>query len=216
MRAKYTAAIAAAQLLLQTTICVPVCAQSAEADVAAFARAWDGVASYSTRVTLFERKGENVQNIVMDYEFRKPSSFTVHVIDGPNKGVILNWNGGTTVYATRGRGLFGNLFKKKFSLHDPSITTIRGSSFDELSYGAILTHIKNTPGTLSEGAEESIGDIAAQSISLTPQNSSLDAGFTREVIDISTATHFPVRVQGYDGTTLVRQIVFSDIKIKGK
>lgn len=42
----------------------------------------------------------NVQNIVFDYQFRKPLSFSVRIIKGHNAGVILNWNGGTTVQAT--------------------------------------------------------------------------------------------------------------------
>jgi len=92
------------------------------------------------------------------------------------------------------------------------ITTIRGSSFDELSYGAILAHMEKTPGTLSETSGDSIDGVATKSMSLIPRGISADAGFTREVIDISTATHLPIRIQGYEGTTLVRKIDFSNIK----
>jgi hypothetical protein len=56
----------------------------------------------------------------------------VRVIKGPNAGVTLKWDGGTTAQATRGGGLFAALFKRTISLQDPLVTTIRGSSMDEL------------------------------------------------------------------------------------
>lgn len=55
----------------------------------AFARAWAGVTAYSATVAVFEQKGAQVQNVVFNYSFRKPSSVTVHVASGPNAGVTL-------------------------------------------------------------------------------------------------------------------------------
>jgi hypothetical protein len=63
----------------------------------------------------------------------------MHVLSGPNAGVAVVWGGGTTVIAHRGSGLAA-MFKKTFALHDPQATTIRGSSIDQLSFGAILLH----------------------------------------------------------------------------
>jgi outer membrane lipoprotein-sorting protein len=180
--------------------------------LAAFARAWDGVTAYSATVTVFEQKGAAVQNVVFDYTFRKPSSFTVRVIKGPNAGVTLQWDGGAAVQATRGGGLFAALFKRSIPLHDPLVTTIRGSSIDELSFGAILVHSEQTPGTVSVNPGEPIGGTATESLSLIPRDPAADAAFTRETIDLSAATHLPVRVEAYEGTTLVRRIDFSSVK----
>jgi outer membrane lipoprotein-sorting protein len=55
----------------------------------AFARAWNDVTVYSATVNVFSAKGTDAQNIVFDYTFRKPSSFVVHVVQGPNAGVTL-------------------------------------------------------------------------------------------------------------------------------
>jgi hypothetical protein len=63
-------------------------------------------------------------------------------------------------------------------LHDPLVTTLRGSSIDQLSFGAIP-----------------------------------DAGLTREVVELSAQTHLPLRVLGYEGSTLVRRIDFSNVKL---
>jgi hypothetical protein len=100
--------------------------------LAAFPRAGDGVTAYRATVTIFEQQAADVQNIVFEYRFRKPSSFLVRVIKGPNAGVTLKGDGGTTVQATRGGGLFAALFKQTLPLHNPLVTTIRGSSIDEL------------------------------------------------------------------------------------
>jgi outer membrane lipoprotein-sorting protein len=177
----------------------------------AFARAWNDVTAYSATVSVFSAKGADAQNIVFDYTFRKPSSFIVHVVAGPNAGVTLTWNGGPTVQASRGRGLF-SLLKRTISLHDPLVTTVRAESIDQLSYGAILAHAEQTPGMLAESPGESIAGTATQALSLVPSDPAADAGLSREVIEISTATQLPIRIEGYEGHALVRKIDFSDVQ----
>jgi hypothetical protein len=179
----------------------------------AFTRAWTGIAGYSATVTIFERKGAAVQNVVFDYHFRKPSNATVHVVQGQNAGVTLVWNGGATMAAHRGSG-FMSLFKRTISLHDPLATTIRGSSIDELSFGAILAHAQATPGKMSQSRGPTIGGIATDAVRLIPGKAVADTGLTYEVVEISKTTHFPARVLGYAGRTLVRRIDFSDVKLE--
>ena len=179
----------------------------------AFALAWVGISGYSTRVTVSEQLGTQAQQEVFDYTFVKPSSATMHVITGPNAGVTVVWNGGTTVVAHRGSGLSA-VFKKTFPLHDPHVTTIRGSSLDQLSFGAILTHGADTAGVVSGGNGPVIDGVPADEVSLVPTNSVIDTGFTLEVVDLSKVTHLPVRLSGYEGSALVRTIDFSNVVIK--
>lgn len=179
----------------------------------AFNRAWAATAGYSATVTVFERKGAKVQNVVFDYNFRKPSSATVRVVQGPNAGVTLVWNGGATMAAHRGSGLMAQ-FKRTMPLHDPLATTIRGSSIDQLSFGAILTHARNTPGAVSQRRGPVIGGVATDSVTLIPTTSVTNTGLTREVVEISKTTHFPMRVLGYAGSTLVRRIDYSKVKLE--
>jgi hypothetical protein len=179
----------------------------------AFASAWSRINAYSATITIFERKGEQFQNLVFDYTFRKPSGVTLHARSGPNTGVTLLWNGGSTVVGQRGSGLAG-LFKKTLSLHDPLVTSIRGASVDELSFGAILAHAEQTPGAISEYSGEIIDGIATDAVSLTPAVPASSAAFSREVVEISTTTHVPARVLGYEGALLVRKVEFSNVKIE--
>lgn len=179
----------------------------------AFTQIWENVSSYSATVIVFERQDLQVQSSVLDYTFSKPSSATVHFTAGPHSGVTIAWNGGDTVVAHRGTG-FAALFKKTFPLRDPQVTTIRGSSIDQLSFAAILAHSQGTPGIVSQEAGPAILGIPTQAVTLIPTSSVDDTGLTREVVDVSVPTGLPLRILGYQGDELVRQVDFSNIKLQ--
>lgn len=189
-------------------------AQNAEPPVwAAFKDIWKNATSYSATLIVFEWEGAEVRSSTLDYTFHKPSSATLHFTAGPNAGVTIVWNGGGTVIAHRGTGLVA-LFKRKFSLHDPRVTTIRRSSIDQLSFTAILAHSQQTPGLLFQDVGPEILDIPTEAVTLVPTSSVADTGLTREVIDIAVPTGLPLRILGYEGNTLVRQIDFSNIRLR--
>ncbi len=193
---------------------IPAQAQNAEPSAwAAFNDVWRSVTSYSATVIVFEREGKEVQSSVLDYTFRKPSSATVHFAAGPNAGVTVVWNGADTVVAHRGTGLAA-IFKKTFPLHDPKVTTIRGSSIDQLSFAAMLAHAQGTPGIVSQGVGPTILGIPTEAVTLVPSSSVADTGLTREVVDIAVPTGLPLRILGYEGDTLVRQIDFSNMRLR--
>jgi outer membrane lipoprotein-sorting protein len=179
----------------------------------AFANAWAGIKGYSATITVYERKGGVIQNMFLDYTFRKPSSATMSVIRGPNAGVTLVWNGGSTVVAHKGSGLTA-MFKRTFPLHDPQVTTIRGSSIDQLSFSAILAHALQTAGPISQSPGPTISGVVTDAVTLIPAKPANDTGLTREVVEISRTTHFPVVVLGYAGQTLVRTVDFSNVKLE--
>jgi hypothetical protein len=174
--------------------------------LSAFTAAWTAVRAYNTTITVFEQKGIVVQNVIFKYTFRKPTTVTVDVVGGQNDGVSLLWMGGTTVSAHR-KGLMA-AFKETLSLHDPKVTTIRGSSIDELGFSHILTHARATPGKITEGPGVIINGVATDAVTLVPMRPATNAGYTREVIEISRLTHFPLRITGYQGKTLERQVDF--------
>jgi hypothetical protein len=178
----------------------------------AFALTWASISGYSARVSVSEEHGAKTQQESFDYTFSKPSTATMHMVTGPNAGVTLEWNGGATVVAHRGSG-FVAMFKKTFPLHDPQVTTIRGSSIDQLSFSAILTHGADTAGVIASGTGPIIGGFATDEVTLVPANAVIDTGLTLEVIDFSKDTHLPVRLLGYESTVLVRTIEFSNVVV---
>jgi predicted extracellular nuclease len=179
----------------------PVASQSSAAtrDIAAFASAWDGVTGYTTTVAIFDQKGTQTQNLLFNYTFRKPANVTVYVVAGPNAGVTMTWDGGPSVVAHHGSG-FAAMFKRTIPLHDPLVTTLAGWSIDQLSFGAILAHGEQSAGSLSEGPAETIDGVSAHAVTLTPASAAGDDGLTREVVELSTVTHLPIRVFGYEGS----------------
>lgn len=199
--------------LAQTPSAIPAPTAAEPSALADFQRAWAKVKSYSATVIVFEREGADVQSSVLDYTFSKPASATVHFTAGANTGVTVVWGGGNTVVAHRGSGLVA-LFKKSFPLHDPQVTTIRGSSVDELSFAALIAHAQDTPGVISQEAGPSILGIPTEAVTLVPTTSATNGGLTREVVDFSTLTSLPLRVLGYQGDTLMRQIDFSNVKLQ--
>jgi hypothetical protein len=180
---------------------------------AAFTRAWAAIEGYNATVTVFERKASQVQNMVLNYTFRKPSNATVRIIQGPNAGVTLRWTGGTTLVAHRGSGLMA-IFTRTLSLHDPLAMTIRGSSIDQLSFGAILVQAQHTLGTVSQRPGEVIKGVATDAVRLIASASVSNVGLTLQVVEISKTTQLPVRMLGYEGQTLVRRIDFSNVKLE--
>jgi outer membrane lipoprotein-sorting protein len=178
----------------------------------AFARAWAGIAGYSATVTVFERKGDQVQHEVLDYNFHKPSNVTVHVIEGPNAGVTVDWNGGSTMVAHRGSGFMAQ-FKRTLSIHDSLAETIRGSSLDQLSFAAILAHAQQIAGMVSQSSGPVIDGVATDAVRLITASAASDTGLTLEGIEISKMTNLPMQVVGYEGDTLVRRIDFSNVKV---
>ena len=186
-------------------------ASAVERELDAFAHALSGVAKYSATVTIFDKKGDQSQNCVFDYTYSKPSNVRVHVISGTNTGVTLDWSGGPTIVARRG-GLI-SMFSRTLSLHDPMVTTLQGASIDQLSFGAILSHAQQEVDRLSLIPGGTIDGVAANALNLNAIGSTADPGLTREVVVMSAATHLPIRVLGYDGSTLVSSIGFSNIKL---
>jgi hypothetical protein len=178
---------------------------------AAFSHEWSGITGYSATVTVFEQKGTTDEHMVLDYTFGKPANATVHIVAGANSGVTLVWAGGDTMQAHRGSGLMASC-KRTFALNDPRVTTIRGSSIDQLSFDAFLSPAQQTPGAVSQAPGPTIDGSATDAVTLAPSASESN-GLTREVVDVSEVTHLPVRVLGYEGSVLVRSVDFSDLKL---
>jgi outer membrane lipoprotein-sorting protein len=207
-------ALACAATLAVPGITLPANAQQAPGagtEIGEFARAWSGINAYSATVTVFEQSGAQTQNVVFGYTFQKPSTVTVHVVAGTNAGVTLSWSGGSNVTARRGSG-FAALFKRTLSLHDPLVTTIRGASIDQLSFGSILARTQDQGAQIFGSPGESVDGIPTDGITLITAGSAAQAGLTRQVVELSTATHFPMRILGYDGSALVRKIEFSNVR----
>ncbi len=177
-------------------------AQTLPAPLTAFAQAWNGIAGYTTDVQCYNVKGSENATSTYRYSFTKPSSISMDILSGPSAGNSVSWSGGSNVVAGSG------MFKKSFSLTDPKVTSLRGATVVDLSFGSILKHTQETKGSLS-AARTTLDGAGVSLVDLNVADPSSDNGLTREALYLSDATHLPLRVDGYEGTKLVTSCTFS-------
>ena len=80
--------------------------------------------------------------------------------------------------------------------------------------GPVLAHAQSTPGMVSQDVGPSILDIPTETVTRVPTSPLAGTAISREIVDISVPTGLPLRVLGYEGNTLVRQIDFSNIILR--
>lgn len=178
-------------------------AQTMPAPLASFAKAWGAVQSYRTAVNCYNVKGNTNATSSYNYSFTKPASISMDVLSGAGAGNNVAWSGGSTVVAGRG------MFKKSFSLTDSAVTSLRGATVVDLSFGSILAHAQQTKGQLS-ASSTTLDGAAVTLANLNVADPASDGGLTREAIYLSNATNLPVRVDGYTGAELVTSCTFSN------
>jgi outer membrane lipoprotein-sorting protein len=178
----------------------------------AFATAWASVHDYSETILAHEttNDGKQTQDRTYSYEFVKPTSALIQIVDGPGKGGGAAWHGGDQVKGHQG-GLFSGV-KLMISKSDPRATSLRGDQIDVASFGFDLDHFANTPGTLAEAAGPALEGQATTAVTLTATPAEA-SGVTKEILDISTTTHLPVKREQYVGAMLVKSEEFKDVKL---
>ncbi len=178
----------------------------------AFAAAWDKITDYTETIVTHEvtNDGKSTQDRTYGYKFLKPTYAVIDIEDGPGKGGGAAWHGGDRVKGHQGGLLSG--IKLMVAITDPRATSLRGDTLDVASFAYELTHFESTPGTLAEGPGPSLGGDATTEVTLnaSPPESN---GVTKETLDISNATHLPVKRTQYVGSSVVKTEVFSNVKL---
>jgi hypothetical protein len=176
-----------AVLVLFAATSAAAVAQTQPPALVAFAKAYAKIASYQTTAHVYQVQGSDSQNSVYDYTFTKPSTISMSVVSGANSGTTVSWSGGT----------------------DKLVTTLRGMTLVQLSFGAILAHAQETAGKITAGTS-TLGGAIVNMINLDVANPHGDNDLTREVLYLSQSTNLPVRVDGFIGNDLVQTISFEN------
>jgi outer membrane lipoprotein-sorting protein len=195
-----TAAAICAGLFIACTTAVPA---KTPAPLTAFAKTWDSMSGYKTAIHCFSAKDGKTENSQFNYTFTKPSSISMSIVSGPRAGNTVKWSGGETVTAGKG------MFTKKFALTDSAVTSLRGGTIVDLSFGAILKHAEGLQGKKSSASTTMDGE-PANVVTVNVAQPSSDDGLTREVLYLSGSTDLPLRVDGYVESQLVTSCTFSD------
>lgn len=170
-----------------------------------FEHAWSSINSYQTQVACFNVKGSQTQLSSYDYTFTKPSSISMNIVSGPSAGNSVTWSGGDSVVAGRG------MFKRSFKLTDPTVTSLRGATVVDLSFGSILQHAQQTKGTMTASTAP-LNGIQTNAVNIDVADPASDGGLTRESLYLSPTTNLPLRVDGYEGSQLVSSCTFTNTK----
>jgi hypothetical protein len=189
-----------AGLFIASTAALPA---KAPAPLVAFANAWASMNGYKTAIHCFSGKDGKTENSQFNYTFTKPSSISMSILSGPGAGNTVTWSGGDTVTAGRG------MFTKKFSLTNSAVTSLRGATVVDLSFGSILKHAETLKGKKSAAAT-TVDGAPVNAVTVNVAQPSSDNGLTREVLYLSGSSDLPVRVDGYVDTQLVSSCTFSN------
>jgi len=96
------------------------------------------------------------------------------------------------------------------ALTDPRVVTLRGDTVAMASFGWVLAHLQ-TDGTVTQKPGPTIEGNATNELTLTITDPAKSGGYTRDIVDCSTATGLPVRVQRFIGSDLVKTIAYSNV-----
>jgi hypothetical protein len=176
----------------------------------AFASAWAKVGAYRATLVMHETSGTRVEDRTYALTFARPSTVMMTVTAGPGRGGRVWWSGGDRVTGSP-PGLL-SVVKISLPITDPRATSLRGDTVAEAPFGWVLDHLRTTPGTLAQAPVDPPGGPETE-LTLDVADPAKNDGITREVVDLSDATHLPVEVRRYVGAALVKSIRYADVAI---
>jgi outer membrane lipoprotein-sorting protein len=179
--------------------------------------AWSQLQDYSMTVETTEWLHDNVINETVHYAFRKPALARLEVVDGPDRGAVLIWRGGTRVAAYR-RGF--SLIKIAADVHSRRVTSPRGNGILTPNLGDVLDcfakeheRVVQTDGPLFEGEPtDAIALLYGDGVSC-PDDSPQDSTVTRDILYVSRSSGHILERERYEGHALVERYVVRDLSI---
>lgn len=173
-----------------------------------FAQSWSTLPAYHATLAMHETAGTNVQDRTYDFSFKKPNHATIVISSGPGRGGREVWDGGDTVIASP-PGILSSMHLK-LGIHDARLVTLRGDTIAMASFGWVLDHLQND-GTLTQQPGPTLAGAATNELTLAIADPAKAGGYTRDIVDCSSLTGLPVRVQRYIGAELVKTITYTNV-----
>lgn len=176
----------------------------------AFKKANDAVKDYTETIVAHEVKDGRVEDRTYHYSFKKPDFARTEIVSGPGSGGAAVWKGGDTVRGHQGGFLRG--IKLTLSIHDGRATDLRGKTIDAAAYPSMIAAMTDD-GTLSEEPGQPVAGVATDDVVLLPSDPTKIRGLTKDVLVLSRETHLPLEHLGYQGTQVVEDEKFTDLKL---
>jgi outer membrane lipoprotein-sorting protein len=180
-------------------------AANAGATLAAFEDAWSAVNGYRCTIVAHEVAGDDVQDRTYRLAFRKPHDTRLEIVAGAGKGGVAIWRGGGDVRGHRG-GLL-SFVHLTVGLHNPLVTTLRGTTIAAVNFGAVLAHWQALEMQTSIEVHaapdglELIAHLGAPTAS----------GVTEETVVLGR-DHLPTAYREYAAGQLVKSVRYEDVR----
>lgn len=175
-----------------------------------FDTAFSKVNDYTVMVRAHEVSGDNTQDRVYHYWFKKPHQAKTLIESGDGHGSGGVWNGGDRVSGHQGG--FLSRFHLKVDLHDHRAVSLRGYTIPDGLLPNEVAKYRDVKGELSQRPGGTVDGEATDAVELKVADPAANQGVTRMVIYLSKATHMPVKQQRYEGDKLVAEETFYDLK----
>ncbi|MGZ3498679.1 MAG: hypothetical protein ACXWNK_09950 [Vulcanimicrobiaceae bacterium] len=178
--------------------------------IAAFDDAFSKVNDYTVTLTAHEVSGDNTQDRVYHYWFKKPSDAKIEVVSGPGRGSGGVWTGSDKVSGHQG-GLLSH-FHMKVGLHDGRAVSLRGYTIPDGLFPNEVAKYSQLKGELSEHAGPAVNGEATDAVELKLADPNGSGGITRMVLFFSKSSHMPLRQTRYQGDQVVAEETWTDFK----
>jgi len=191
----------------QAPVTPPPASMTAEQWFARFQTAWNGVDTYTARITTHEALNGKSQDRVYTIDFQKPTNVRLDITGGDGKGSAAVWQGGDTVRGHQGG--FLSMLKMNLNIHAHLATSIRGTTIAQSYFGAQLDHLKTVKWKSTDVSVNGDNDT----ITAIPADPTQDDGIVKEVMTLG-ANGLPVELIQYDGPdSLAKDVKYSDVKL---
>ena len=159
-----------------------------------------------------ERLGDQTDEKVLDIWFKRPDLFRSLVVEGANEGGTVTQNRDGVIHGKKG-GVLG-LIVLTLEADDERIRGLRGRRFFETGWEQEVEEIKGrvTDGWQLERLEDKRIDETDCYV-LKVSGTSEDSAETEEQVWVDRDSYLLKRRQAYEGDTLVRDVVYTQIEI---
>jgi len=188
---------------------VPASAATVPA-ITAFEQTFAKVNDYTVLVHAHEILGNQSQDRVYRYMYKRPHLVKTQILSGPGAGGGAVWTGGDTVSGHQGGIL--SFIHLKVGLHDGRATSLRGYTIPDGILQSQVSKYMTMKGTLSERNGPLIGGQPTALVELKIAEGAGEPGETRAVIYFSKATHLPLAQVRWSGDKILAQETWTDMQ----
>jgi hypothetical protein len=133
------------------------------------------------------------------------------VVSGDGKGGSVFWDGGETVRGHEGG--FLKMIVLTLDIHNPRVTSMRGATIEQGTFPWQVEHLKSIKGHMSAEPGPVIDGDGTDILAVDGIDPAQEQGMSKELYFISRSTNLLVRFQGFDGSELVRQSDYTEVKV---